>query len=41
MEIPLDGGYSAEMGRFGGDALVHTAHSWLVTALEEIISEVH
>jgi hypothetical protein len=29
------------LARCGGDASVHTAHSSLVTALAEIISEVH
>jgi hypothetical protein len=28
------------LARCVGDALVHTAHSWLMTALAEIISEV-
>jgi hypothetical protein len=28
------------LARFGGDASIHTAHSWLVTALAKVISEV-
>jgi hypothetical protein len=32
--------FADHMARCGDDALVHTAHSWLVTALAEIISEV-
>jgi hypothetical protein len=32
--------FANHLARCGGDALVHTAHSWLVTALAEIISEV-
>jgi hypothetical protein len=29
------------LARCSGDASIHTAHSWLVAALAEIISEVH
>jgi hypothetical protein len=32
--------FSDHLARCGGDASVHTAHSWLLTALAEIISEV-
>jgi hypothetical protein len=32
--------FADHLARCGGDALVHTAHSWLITALAEIISEV-
>jgi hypothetical protein len=32
--------FAVYLARCGGDALVHTSHSWLVTALAEIISEV-
>jgi hypothetical protein len=32
--------FANHLARRGGDALVHTTHSWLVTALAEIISEV-
>jgi hypothetical protein len=32
--------FADHFGRCGGDASVHTAHSWLVPALAEIISEV-
>jgi hypothetical protein len=31
--------FANHLARWGGDASVHTAHSWLVTALAEIISE--
>jgi hypothetical protein len=31
--------FAEHLARCGGDAPVHTAHSWLVTALAEIISE--
>jgi hypothetical protein len=31
--------FADHLARYGGDAYVHTAHSWLVTALAEIISE--
>jgi hypothetical protein len=31
--------FADHLARCGGDASVHTAHSWLVTALAEIISE--
>jgi hypothetical protein len=30
--------FADHLARCGGDALVYTAHSWLVTALAEIIS---
>jgi hypothetical protein len=30
--------FAGHLARCGGDASVHTAHSWLVTALAEIIS---
>jgi hypothetical protein len=32
--------FADHLARCGGDASVHTAHSWLVRALAEIISEV-
>jgi hypothetical protein len=32
--------FAANLARCGGDASVHTARSWLVTALTKIISEV-
>jgi hypothetical protein len=32
--------FADHLAQFGGDASVHTAHSWLVKALAEIISEV-
>jgi hypothetical protein len=32
--------FADHLARCGGDAWVHTAHSWLVTALAEVISEV-
>jgi hypothetical protein len=32
--------FADHLARCGGDASVHTAHSWLVTAPAEIISEV-
>jgi hypothetical protein len=32
--------FAGHLARCGGDTLVHTAHSWLVTALAEFISEV-
>jgi hypothetical protein len=32
--------FADHLARCGGDASVHTAHSWLVTALAEIISEI-
>jgi hypothetical protein len=32
--------FADHLARCGGDASVHTAHSWLVNALAEIISEV-
>jgi hypothetical protein len=32
--------FADHLARCGGDASVHTAHSWLVTAVAEIIYEV-
>jgi hypothetical protein len=32
--------FADHLARCGGDASAHTAHSWLLTALAEIISEV-
>jgi hypothetical protein len=32
--------FANHLARCGGDASVHTAHSWLVTALAEIVSEI-
>jgi hypothetical protein len=31
--------FAVHLDRYGGDASVHTAHSWIVTALVEIISK--